>query len=65
LYACNYVVALGVVDPLVASAPSHASLAAVYDVNPSAHANDEIPLPLYIFSGRSGNGSFPYETASP
>ena len=59
-----FVVALGVVDPFVASAPSPASLAAVLSASPGARVDNVIPLPLYISSGRSGNDSFPYETSA-
>ena len=45
MYACIYVVALGVIDPLVASALSLASLSAVHAATTGASVADDIPLP--------------------
>ena len=64
MHTCIYVVALGVVDPFVAFATSLASLVAIPSATPGARVDDEIPLPLYILSGRSGNDSIPYETVA-
>jgi hypothetical protein len=44
--ACIYVVALGVVDPLVPSAPSRDSTDAVLVAILGASPDEEIPLPL-------------------
>ena len=57
-------IALGFVDPLVASAPSLASPVAVHVATLGELVDDEIPLPLYILSCRSGNGNFHFETAT-
>ena len=64
MYACINVVALGVVDSFVTSDPSLDSHYVVHAPTRGAPADDEISLPLYILSDRSGNGSFHYETAT-
>jgi hypothetical protein len=64
IHASMLIVALGDVDPLFASAPSPASLASVHATTLGALADDEISLSLYTLSGRSGNDSFSYETAT-